>query len=110
MSAESEQVGPAEGFGVVPCRNVWLPVKWAPEGGEGAYHPLQSDDRGAADGVPKTCPTAGEAYRFTWAAYRVANALQQPALALDVEGTAVQPATVRSNGRGGAAGKTKKAS
>jgi hypothetical protein len=61
MSAPAtEQRRPPEGYGVVPIGNRFQPVRWAPEHGEGAYHPLESDERGA-EGTPKMCATAAAA-------------------------------------------------
>lgn len=34
---------PPEGYGVVGSGNCWMPIKWAPEAGEGAYRLLQTD-------------------------------------------------------------------
>lgn len=86
MSTDQERAGPAEGYGVVPIGNVWMPVKWADDASTGAYRPLQSTTHGAPDGVPQVCPTKADAFAFTWGAKRAADALLQPTLDLDVAG------------------------
>jgi hypothetical protein len=60
-TATSTERRPPEGYGVTPLGGRFQPVKWAPQHGEGAYHPLAAADERGGESIPKTCASLAEA-------------------------------------------------